>query len=334
MSEIRYSKLDDRYVIIAPERFHKPHEAQQDSLQSERCPFCKQNDHLLTKEIFSLQNKNGVTATRVVPNLYTAVNLDCCKPDSKREGMFEKMNGFGVHEIIIDTVEHKKTIEFDSQDYFYLLQTIKIRILDLKKDMRIKYLSIFKNSGIKAGASQSHPHTQIIGLPIIPITKRELFARQLAYYKEHGRALLRDIVDEEITQKKRVLLKNQYFIAFLPYASLYAFEVMIVPNENISSLVLLDEDRLRSLAAILQKSIELLAFELGDFDFNIEFFEQPINKNFDSEDFFDVLEHINLFAVRIYPRLFNLAGFEISQNMHINSVEPEFAAKVLHESLH
>lgn len=333
MSEIRYSKIDNRHVIVAPERFHKPNQGVAVEINKEHCPFCKENEHLLTHEIFALKDAHGNVMTRVVPNLYTAVNLDT-KIESTQEGIFEKIGGFGVHEIIIDTPEHKKVIEFTSKEYFYLLKTIKLRILDLKKDTRIKYLSIFKNSGVKAGASQSHPHTQIIGLPIVPVVKRELFTRELLHYKEHGRTLLRDIVDEEIRQNKRILLKNQHFVSFMPYASLYAFEIMIAPNEELSSLTALNDDRLESLCVILQKSIALLASELGDFDFNIEFFELPINKSFDSEEFFSHLEEINLFAVRIYPRIFHLAGFEISQDMHINAVEPEFAVKVLNESVY
>jgi UDPglucose--hexose-1-phosphate uridylyltransferase len=54
------------------------------------------------------------------------------------------------------------------------LKTIRARVEDLKKDSRIKYLSIFKNHGLNAGATQSHPHSQIIGMPILPIAKKEL----------------------------------------------------------------------------------------------------------------------------------------------------------------
>ncbi len=333
MSEIRYSKLDNRYVIIAPERFHKPNKSLNLTLQDENCPFCKHNKHLLAKEIFSLKDSNGNITTRVIPNLYTAVNLDT-KIEIRREGFFEQIGGFGVHEIIIDTPKHTKMVKFTSQEYFYLLKTIKLRVADLKKDFRIKYLSVFKNSGVKAGASQSHPHTQIIGLPILPNIKQEFFNRLYKYYKKHGKMLLRDITNEELTQNKRILLKNQYFISYMPYASLYSFEIMIVPNHDFSSITCIDDDRLESLSIILQKSIELLSFELGNFDFNLEFVEPPINKNFDSEDFFNNIENIHLFAVRVYPRIFHLAGFEISQDMHINSVEPEFAVKVLNESVY
>lgn len=332
MSEIRYSKLDDSYVIIAPERFHKPNEAFKLTLQDDNCPFCKHNEHLLADEIFSLKDSNGDIEVRVIPNLFTAVNLDT-RFEIKRDGFFEKMGGFGVHEIIIDTPTHKKMGAFTSKEYFFLLKTVKARIDDLKKDSRIKYLSIFKNSGVKAGASQSHPHTQIIGLPVMPVSKKNQMVMLLNHYKKHGRSLLREIADEEEAQDKRVLLKNRYFISFMPYASLYSFEIMIVPNSDISSITHLDDDRLESLGAILQKSMELLTTELGEFDFNFDFLEPPINKSFDSEDFFDDIDNIHLFALRIYPRIFHLAGFELSQNMHINAVEPEFAVNILNRSL-
>jgi len=332
MSEIRYSKLDNRYVVIAPERFHKPNEAFKLNLQDDNCPFCKHNEHLLAHEIFSLKDNNGDIEVRVIPNLFTAVNLDT-RFEVQREGFFEKMSGFGVHEIIIDTPVHKKMDAFTSKEYFFLLKTIKARVSDLKKDSRIKYLSIFKNSGVKAGASQSHPHTQIIGLPVVPISKKEQFMTLLKHYKQYGRSLLREIADEELAQDKRILLKNQYFTSFMPYASLYSFEVMIVPNSDFSSITCLDDDRLESLGSILQKSMELLTSELGEFDFNFDFLEPPINKSFDSEDFFDDIEMIHLFALRIYPRIFHLAGFELSQDMHINAVEPEFAVKILNRSV-
>jgi len=312
VSEIRYSKLDNRYVVIAPERFHKPNEAFKLNLQDDNCPFCKHNEHLLAHEIFSLKDNNGDIEVRVIPNLFTAVNLDT-RFEVQREGFFEKMSGFGVHEIIIDTPVHKKMDAFTSKEYFFLLKTIKARVSDLKKDSRIKYLSIFKNSGVKAGASQSHPHTQIIGLPVVPISKKEQFMTLLKHYKQYGRSLLREIADEELAQDKRILLKNQYFTSFMPYASLYSFEVMIVPNSDFSSITCLDDDRLESLGSILQKSME--------------------NKSFDSEDFFDDIEMIHLFALRIYPRIFHLAGFELSQDMHINAVEPEFAVKILNRSV-
>jgi UDPglucose--hexose-1-phosphate uridylyltransferase len=334
MSEIRYSKFDNKYVIIAPERFHKPNKLEStNNFEVEHCPFCKGNESMTTKDICGMKDSNGEWLTRVIPNLYTALNLDT-KNESIKTGMFEKFNGFGVHEVVIDTNQHKSIFEFTKNDYFYLLKTIKSRVMDLKKDSRIKYLSIFKNNGLKAGASQPHPHTQIIGLPILPIDKKEKLEREYRYYKHHGRKLLQDIVSEEVKEDRRILLKNREFTSFMPYASLFPFEIMIVPNEDFYSITHMEDSILEELATILNKSLTLLNRELGEFDFNVEFAEPPINKNFDSEEFYSSLENISMFYIRISPRIFNLAGFEISNEMNINPVEPEFAIKVLNESIY
>jgi UDPglucose--hexose-1-phosphate uridylyltransferase len=334
MSEIRYSKFDNQYVIIAPERFHKPLNMDCNyKLETKNCPFCVGAEEKTTKEIFSIREDNQ-WLTRVVPNLYTALNLET-KFKSKRDRFFESFSGFGMHEVIIDTPRHITVFEFSEKEYFYLLKTIRARVEDLKKDMRIKYLSIFKNHGLNAGASQSHPHSQIIGMPILPIAKRELLQREFDYYKKHGRKLLMDIVEEEIDDDKRVLFKNRDFVSFMPYASLFPFEVMITTLDNSCfSFTNFSDMKLEELATIIQKTMELLYKEIGEFDFNIEFFEPPINKNFDTEDIFDSIRNFHLFYIRIRPRIFNLAGFEVMNEMYINPVEPEFIKSVLDEFIY
>jgi len=327
MSEIRYSKFDDKYVIIAPERFHKPNKLETTYNEDiTDCPFCPENEDKLEKEIFSIR-ENGKWLTKVVPNLYKALSLEN-RFESHYLNGFEYFGGFGVHEVIIDTPRHIKIFEFIKEEWINLFITIKSRISDLKKDSRIKYLSVFKNYGLKAGASQSHPHSQIIGMPLLPKAKRELLKREFDYYKKHGRKLLRDIVEEEIVEDKRILYRSQNFISFMPFASIFPFEIMITSFEKSSYLQMNDFDEL---AIIVQNSINLLCQEIGDFDFNIEFFEPPINKNFDNEEFFDEIDSFHLFYIRIRPRIFNLAGFEIMNEMTINPVEPEFIKKVLEE---
>ncbi len=335
MSEIRYSKFDNKYVIIAPERFHKPLNLdckfKKDSIKN--CPFCVGVEHVTTKEIFSIRDINNNWITRVVPNLYTALNLET-KFNSKQSGFFKKFSGFGMHEVIIDTPKHISIFDFIDSDYFYLLKTIKSRVIDLQRDIRIKYLSIFKNYGLNSGATQSHPHSQIIGMPILPIAKRELLEREFRYYKKHGSKLLKDIVNEEIAEDKRVLFKNRDFISFMPYASIFPFEIMITPLDDSFSFKFLNDNKLTQLSKILHKSVNILYQEIGEFDFNIEFFEPPINKNFDTEDFFDAIERFHLLYIRIRPRIFNLAGFEVMNEMNINPVEPEFMKRVLDEFIY
>jgi UDPglucose--hexose-1-phosphate uridylyltransferase len=126
----------------------------------------------------------------------------------------------------------------------------------------------------------------------------------------------------------KILQYPAHFISFMPFASIFPFEIMIASFDKSSYL---EMNNFEELAVILQESINLLYQEIGEFDFNIEFFEPPINKNFDNEEFFDEIENFHLFYIRIRPRIFNLAGFEIMNEMTINPVEPEFVKKILEE---
>lgn len=328
MSEIRYSKLFDEYTLIAPERYHKPNEVLETKLDSKNCPFCAGNENQTTKEIFSIK-KNGKWVTRVIPNLYTALNLDT-KIESQNSGFFESFSGFGAHEIIIDTNRHIREFDFEIEEFFNLLKAIQIRTIELTKDIRLKYLTIFKNSGIKAGASQPHPHTQIIASNIISNFKRNFYKREFKYYQKHSRKLLIDIIKEE----KNIILENNEFKAVFPYASFFPFEVIIAPINGDYSIKQIDDNKLNLLAETIKLSLNLIKTEIGEFDFNIEFLEPPINENFDNEKWFKEIELFHSFFVRITPRIFNLAGFEISTHININPVLPETAKKAIDDSLY
>ena len=88
--------------------------------------------------------------------------------DRVGEGMFDKMNGIGAHEVIIETSDHAKTLEAQgTAEITEVLLALKARILDLRNDQRFRYILLFKNHGAAAGASLEHAHSQLIALPIL-----------------------------------------------------------------------------------------------------------------------------------------------------------------------
>lgn len=335
MSSIRYSILDDRHVLIAPERMRKP-----DVLNSivcdAPCPFCEGNEAMTPKEIHALrENEPNMEGwkIRVVPNLYKALQIETPNEHHK-VGIFEEFGGFGAHEIIIDTPEHKtKMSELRLHEYIHLFSTIKARANDLQNDKRLIYLSIFKNVGKSAGASLAHLHTQIIGMPFMPTSKANLFKRKFEFYQQKGRKLLRDIVDEEIRNEERILLQNDDFVAYLPFASSFPFEIIIASRKDVASVCMLDESAIYNLGLISERVINALYKSLGEIAFNLSFITPPINANFQNDGYFYDIKKISLFALRIQPRIYGLAGFEVSEGMNINPISPEFAAKVLKDAL-
>lgn len=335
MSEIRFDRIHDQYVIMAPERLYRPnlgYNEHKNGNSSLVCPFCEGNEDLTPSEIFAMR-ENGANEplwkTRVVPNLYKALQVELSDA-SKREGLFESIPGVGAHEILIDSPKHDS--EFYSMSSLEIenwLRSLIIRMEDLKNDQRLIYLSIFKNFGKNAGATQEHPHTQLLALPVMPKNEMKFLEKNMHYYKKHGRGLVEDIVHNEMLSKARIIAQQGNFVAFCPYASAFPFEVMITPLSNIPTLNRCSRQDVASLAILIKRVFERLKNQLGTFSYNLAFKMAPLNANFENEAYMNHLNKNYRFILRITPRIYNFAGFEIATSMAINSVLPEECAKML-----
>ncbi len=335
MSEIRLDRIHNKYVVIAPERLFRPNlncRNEKKNSVSLICPFCDGNEDLTPPEIFALRDNEANEPswrTRVVPNLYKAVQVEL-SDISKRDGIFESIPGVGAHEILIDSPCHECDFyQLDTSAIEDWLRTMIIRIEDLKNDTRLIYLSIFKNVGINAGATQEHPHTQLLALPIMPKEEMAFLEENMRYYRSHGRGLIEDVVCNELSSKTRIVARHGNFVAFCPYASAYPFEVMIAPLTNIASLCKCSRKDVSDLSVLIKRVFESLHKQLGVFAYNLSLKMAPLNTNFENEMYMNHLDKNYRFILRITPRIYNLGGFEISTGMAINSVVPEESAKML-----
>ena len=336
MSEIRLDLLHNRYVLIAPKRLHRPDTFKSNAMEKEKilCPFCEGNEHLTPDEIFAIRENepnNRGWKTRVVPNLYNAVGVEQ-KESSKRNGMFESIAGVGAHEILIDSPNHNKDIvELDSISIGFWLKSIINRLEDLKKDKRLAYLSIFKNYGQNSGATQIHPHTQLLALPIMPKNELDFLKRNYGYYKEHNRGIMQDVVQNELFVKKRVIDELGSFTAFCPFASSFPFEVIIAPKNSTSTLSNCSDSEIIDFSLIIKSVFSRLHKQLDNFDYNLYFSIAPLNSNFQNEKYLSSIERNFRFSLRIIPRIYKLGGFELANDMAINPLPPEECAKLLRQ---
>ncbi len=329
MSELRYDLIHDEYILIAPERLHRPREIKEqiDSEEPKRCPFCPGNESLAPDEIYAIRQE-GHWLTRVVPNLYKAVQIET-PFDSHREGVNEVWGGFGAHEIVIDTPRHDARLAtMTPAEIFLWLQTLRERVADLRRDRRLIQIECFKNHGAATGATQPHPHTQLLALPVMSKARKAAFVHAHRYWREHGRSLFDDIVDYERGSKERLLKDTEHFFAYCPFASAFPFETLILAK-GAANLTDLEDGALQELAEMLREIFVALERELGSFAYNLLLMLPPVNRNFENAPFFDELGHCYRFYLRITPRLYKLAGFELMSGSAINPVTPELAARVL-----
>src|SRR5208337_3164444 len=102
------------------------------------------------------------------------------------------------------------------------------RLRDLSARPYVRYVSIFRNHGLEAGASLSHAHSQIIATPFVPKTLKEEIDASRNFWNKNAECVFCDILDKE-RQGPRLILENSKFIVFAPYASVNPMEFWVFP---------------------------------------------------------------------------------------------------------
>jgi len=260
---------------------------------------------------------------RVVPNKFPALGIEGSL-NRQAEGMFDKMNGIGAHEVILETPEHSATLAtLPEKRIEDVLWAFRDRVLDLKKDRRFKYILIFKNHGPLAGATLEHGHAQLIALPIVPKHVLEELEGAKQYYIYKERCVYCDIVRQETESGVRVVAENEGFLTLAPYAPRFPFETWIIPKrhesafENSSSQVY--EGLAKALKNLLMRADKVLDYP----SYNLVIHTAPVQE--------PAMEHYH-WHVEFMPRLTKIAGFEWGTGFYQNPTPPEEAAKYLRET--
>jgi len=322
MPEIRKDPVFGRWVIIASERGLRPNEFRPGAggEKGYLCPFCAGNEDLTPPVIYSLPGPGGGWRLRVVRNKYPALVSEG-STDNRREGIYNRMDGMGFHEVVIETPEHGRLLEeMPAEAVADVLKTFMLRVREIKKDPRIKYVMIFKNHGRNAGASLLHPHSQIIAMPMAPLRVVQEIDGAADYFRERGTCVFCDIVTEETAFKKRVVAENSSFLAVTPYASCFSFETWILPKKHFSHFENIPEEEAGALAEVLKTALGKLSVSLPELSYNLIVHTMPVQE--------PEVENYH-WHIEIMPKLTHLAGFEWGTGFYINTVSPEEAAEIL-----
>jgi UDPglucose--hexose-1-phosphate uridylyltransferase len=337
MAELRKDLVTGRWVIISTARGKRPTDFPPDIKETkgkENCPFCPGNEALTPPEIYALrpngspQDRPG-WKVRVVPNKYPALGIDF--PLSKKGlGIYDQMSGFGAHEVIIETTDHEKTIEdLSTEEIRDVVTVCQDRIQDLHKDVRFRYVLLFKNEGVQAGASLSHPHSQLIATPITPKRVKEKLVGAQAYFRQKERCVYCDIIAHEKEGGIRLVYENEHFLTFCPFASRFPFEMCLLPKHHEINFHE-SRDHLTALAQCLKATMEKLDSVLNHPQYNYVFHSAP--NLFPRPGRWQTIHEDYHWHLEIIPRLTKVAGFEWGTGFYINPTSPEDAAKYLREA--
>ena len=160
MADLRKDPVTGRWVIISTERQKRPSDFQIETVTiqpDDLCPFCEGHEDKTPPEILAYRNGSpGNTRgweIRVVPNTFPALRVEGTL-DREGEGLFDRMNGIGAHEVIIETPHHSQALATMSEpEIERVLWAYRERVAVLKQDRRFRYILIFKNHLAPAGAT-------------------------------------------------------------------------------------------------------------------------------------------------------------------------------------
>lgn len=336
MPQLRRDPITGRWVIIAAERAKRPEDflSKHEDMVDVDCPFCAGKEQKTPPEIFAIRahgtkpNHPG-WSVRVVPSISPILRIEG-RLNRHGRGMYDLMNGVGAHEIIIETPEHISHMgDLPAEQIKMVIDTYIQRVNDLEKDVRLKYVLIFKNYGAVAGSTMfRHSRSQLIATPVNPKLVKEELAGAKKYFDYKERCVFCDMLKQEFDAQDRIILEMDGFVAIAPFASRFPFEVWILPKEHSCDFPRLSDTARTDLARALKLTLAKLKTALGDPPYNYIIHTAPF-KTGRKTGYWRTIEEDYHWHIEIIPRLTRVAGFEWGAGVYINPTPPEEAAKYL-----
>jgi UDPglucose--hexose-1-phosphate uridylyltransferase len=334
MPEIRFNNVTREWVIIATERAKRPEEFAKPNTRRPlgepyvaSCPFCPGNERMTPPEKLRLMHDPAANdaqwQVRVVPNKFAALDA---KAEIERQtlGIKRSVSGAGLHDVIIENPAHNKPLALlDEKEFDRVMDAYQRCYDDVTADPRVAHATLFKNHGERAGTSLEHPHSQIVGTPIMPPQVRERMETSLRFYDETGECIICSTMADELIDQSRIIQQNDDFVAFIPYAALTPFSIWIFPLRHTATFPETTDAEMQSLSRILRNTLRRIHFGLENPDLNLSVRTPPREAS--------GLKYFHWY-LSIIPRVTRTAGFEIGSGMFINTALPEQSAEYLRKA--
>lgn len=327
VQEFRQDLLSGEWIIVSANRTARPnhfkirHPQPMTNISEVVNPFLPiVNEEDAAEEVaLVVRDGRGQGVVYVVGNKFPMVHL--AYPSKKlSEGPYTGHSAHGSHELFVYKDSQLPVRDFSLKKMDKVFEAFQKRSLELMHSDTVNHVFIFHNHGEGAGASITHPHSQLIAAPIIPDGIERMLTGAAKYYKSHKRSLFAVMLDYEREHKKRIIFENDDVIALCPYASRSAFEVEIIPKEHKPHFPFIVPSVRKNLAEAYKYVLQAYARALGEVDYNMYIYTAPC----DGKSY----EYFRWF-VRISPKLSRLGGYESGADTDVCTVFPEQAAEIL-----
>jgi UDPglucose--hexose-1-phosphate uridylyltransferase len=336
-------------VIIAPDRQKNAEQLRRQKprdwsklpegvVSGKDCPFCPGNEAKTPPEVMAYR-KTGSKAdesgwwVRTVPNLKSAVdpNLPSEILEVTEKGPYSVIPAFGYHYVIVEMSEHDGSLATTSPEQVReVLSMWRDLTMRVGSERNIKYCFIFENRGPLAGASQMHPHSQLIALPMIPSRVRNELGGSQRYWENNRKCFYCVEIEWELRMEERIVAQTDNFVAWSLFTARTPYQVIISPKDHQSYFANISthpqpNDPLTEFSVLLQNVLSRLNKVLDDPDYSLYLHTAPCDR--------PQVDHYH-WHLQIEPVTEAiLAGFEKGSGVFINPRSPENAAKDLRENI-
>jgi len=310
-SEVRHDALLGDSVAVASHRqgrtYHPP---------ADECPLCP---------------SRGDRLSEVPDSSYDVVVF---------ENRFPSLAGdSGRCEVVCFTSDHQASFASLSEPQARLvLDAWTDRTSELSHLPSVEQVFCFENRGAEIGVTLQHPHGQIYAYPFTT-PRTALMLRQVAAHKEAtgGENLFDAVLQRELTEE-RIVLRSEHWVAFVPYAAHWPYEVHLYPLRRVPDLLGLDEAARTEFPQVYLELLKRFDRIFGENEpptpYIAAWHQAPFGQleDFEGVTRDDFALHLELFTIRrTSGKLKFLAGSESGMNVFINDVPPERAAQRLRE---
>jgi UDPglucose--hexose-1-phosphate uridylyltransferase len=237
-SELRHDPIRDDFVIIAAHR--------QDRINlpsASECPLCPSQPGRSSE--IPADDYHVVVFENRFPSLGTDSSAGRC-------------------EVVCFTSAHDASFTaLPSERLSTIARAWVDRTLELSRLPGVEQVFVFENRGEAIGATLAHPHGQIYAYPFVTSYTARALASAQRWRAERGGCLFCAVIEKELGARVRVVAETDSFVAFVPAAPRFPYEVHLYPRRHVPDLPALSSGELEELMRLYA---ELLRRFEGLFD--------------------------------------------------------------------
>ncbi len=296
----------------------------------EVCPFCPGHEADTPPTVAAISGPDGHWRVRVFPDKTPVFQVEG-ELDREAEGLYDRMRNVGAHEVVVETPTHGVSMAALAPDDIALaLQMFRERIRDLKKDTRMRYVQVYKNHGARAGSLIRHPHSHLVATPVVPRRLAAELRWSKRYYDLKERCLYCDMLHQEATEGRRVVVEEASVIAFCPFAPRFPYEVWMLPTLHRHRFEDQDDAALARLAGVLKDVLRRVEKIIPDYSLVLHTAPNEQCSPVGSLQWESLAEDFH-WHMEVLPRQDEMERLHREEEFSVNPVRPEEAARHLRE---